>query len=266
MPRPKVVIVAGNGSETASLAISQVLQRSCRVGKDILIYQADSSNIQEAEFLLKKARSAILVLTHVGEYHAAKEFFAAEKSAVAFIEKLVKILPAQASLVLNFDDETIRDLKNQTSASTLAFGFGVRADIQATDVFLTQLPDLGTNFKINYEGNIVPVWLKNLFGKEHIYAALAGVAVGEISGLNLVEISGALKLYQGFPGRMKLIEGIKNTLILGQTRKENRRLGRYYRGWRVLSRNSRSHRRRGENFGRSAFHGRPPGQVLRRRS
>ena len=214
MPRPKVVIVAGNGSETASLAISQVLQRSCRVGKDILIYQADSSNIQEAEFLLKKARSAILVLTHVGEYHAAKEFFAAEKSAVAFIEKLVKILPAQASLVLNFDDETIRDLKNQTSASTLAFGFGVRADIQATDVFLTQLPDLGTNFKINYEGNIVPVWLKNLFGKEHIYAALAGVAVGEISGLNLVEISGALKLYQGFPGRMKLIEGIKNTLIL----------------------------------------------------
>ena len=207
-------MVVGGGRETAANSISQVLQRSFRVGKDVLVYQADSSNAKEAEFLLKNAKSVILVLTHVGEYHVDKEFFAAEKSAVAFIKNLVKLLPAQASLILNFDDETIRDIKNQTSVHVLAFGFGVRADIQATDVFVTQLTDLDTNFKINYEGNIVPVWLKNLFGKEHIYAALAGVAVGEISGLNLVEVSDALKSYQGFPGRMKLIEGIKNTLIL----------------------------------------------------
>ena len=214
LTRPKVVMVLGNGKETAAQAISQVLGRSSRAGKDVLVYQADASNEKEAEFLLKNAKSIILVLTRVGEYHTDKEFFAAEKPDIALIEKLIRVLPAQANLVLNFDDETIRDLKNQTSVSTLFFGFGVRANIQVTDVFLTQLPDLGTNFKINYEGNIVPVWLKHLFGKEHIYAALAGVAVGELSGLNLVQVSDALKSYQGLPGRMKLIEGIKNTLIL----------------------------------------------------
>ncbi|MFH1575412.1 MAG: cyanophycin synthetase [Candidatus Nealsonbacteria bacterium] len=214
LTKPKVVIVAGNGKETAAQAISQVLKHAFTISKDLLIYQADASNTQEAEFLLKKARSLILVVTHIGEYHSDKEFFAAEKSDAAFIEKLVKILPSQASLVLNFDDETIRDIKNQTSIHALTFGFGARAGIQATDIFLTQLPELGTNFKINYEGNIVPVWLKNLFGKEHIYAALAAVAAGEILGLNLVKISDALKSYQGLRGRMKLIEGIKNTLIL----------------------------------------------------
>ena len=211
------MMILGKGKEIASLAISQVLQPSLRVGKEILVYQVDPLNIKEAEFLLKNAGSIILVLTHMGEYHAEKEFFASEKSGVAFAERLVGILPKHGKLVLNFDDETIRDIKNRTSANTLAFGFGVRADIQATDVFLTQSPELGTNFKINYEGNIVPVWLKNLFGKEHIYAALAAVAVGELLGLNLVEISGSLKSYQGFPGRMKLIEGIKNTLILDDT-------------------------------------------------
>jgi len=214
LTRPKVVMIIGNGKETAAQAISQVLQHSFRVGKDILIYEVASSNIKEAEFLLKNARSIILVATHAGEYYIDKEFFAAQKSDVIFIEKLVKILPAQANLIFNFDDETVRDVKNQTSVKSLAFGFGVRADIQATDVFLTQSPDFGTNFKINYEGNIVPVWLRNLFGKEHIYAALAAVAVGEILGLHLVEISNSLKSYQGFPGRLKLIEGIKNTLIL----------------------------------------------------
>lgn len=212
--RPKVVLVAGNGRKSAAQAISKVLEPSFRVGKDILVFQADPSNVKEAEFILKKAKSVILVLTHVGEYQVDKEFFAAEKIEVAWIKKLVGMLPAQAKLVLNFDDETVRDIKNQTTINTLFFGFGARANIQATDVFLTQPPDLGTNFKINYEGNIVPVWLKNLFGKEHIYAALAGVAVGELSGLNLVEVSGALKSYQGFSGRLKLIEGIKNTLIL----------------------------------------------------
>jgi len=214
LTKPKAVIVAGKGKETAALAISQVLQRSFHLGKDVLVYQVDAAHVSEAEFLIKKAKSAVLVVTHAGEYETDKEFFSGEKSEIAFIDQLAQMLPEQARLVLNFDDEVVRDFKNQTKARVLNFGFGARAEIQASDVVFTQLPDLGTNFKINYEGNIVPVWLKNLFGKEHIYAALSAVAVGEILGLNLVEISDALKSYQGLPGRMKLIEGIKDTLIL----------------------------------------------------
>jgi len=214
LTKPKVVMIAGRGKETSAQAISRVLQRSFRLGKEIMIYQVDSKKLNEAQFLLKKARSVVLVVTHFGEYESDKEFFTAEKSETALIEQLVKYLPEQARLVLNFDDETVRDIKNQTNIRALNFGFGARAEIQSSDVVLTQLPDPGTNFKINYEGNIVPVWLKNLFGKEHIYAALSAVAVGEILGLNLVEISDALKSYQGMPGRLKLVEGIKGALIL----------------------------------------------------
>lgn len=192
LTKPKVVVIAGEGKETAFLAISQVLQRF------VLIYQTDMARVKEAEFLLKNSRSAILVAIHADEC----------------VEKLAAILPAQAQLVLNFDDDAVRDIKNKSKARILSFGLGARGEIKASDIVLTQVPTPGTNFKINFEGNIVPVWLKNLFGKENIYAALASTAVGELSGLNLVEISNALKSYQGFPGRMKLIEGIKNTLIL----------------------------------------------------
>lgn len=200
-------MIAGRGKETAARAIGQL-------NKDVLIYQVDAAHFNEAKFLLKNSRSVIFVATHLGEYEVDKEFFAGKKSDAVFIEELVKNLPAQARLIFNFDDEIIRDIKNQTNVNSLAFGFGMRADIQATDVLITQSPDFGTNFKINYEKNIVPVWLKNLFGKEHIYAALSAVGVGEILGLNLVEISAALKFYEGIPRRMKLVEGIKNTLIL----------------------------------------------------
>ena len=185
-----MVLVLGNGSKTAKEAISRVIERHFKIGKEIILCDRDTKDI---EFFLKKSRLAILVATHLGEYHPEKEFFAGDVKEAQEISKLISFLPGQASLVLNFDDETVRDLKNQSRANPLTFGFGMRADVRATDVLLTQFPASGTNFKINYDGNIVPCWLENLFGKEQIYAALAAAAVGEVLGLNLVEVSESLR-------------------------------------------------------------------------
>lgn len=209
--RPKVIIVTGQGKETAKEAITQLLQHHFKVGKEALIYQSDLKDVQEFKFLVKRASLTILVITQVGEYHPEREFFAGDINQVVGATKLAEILSAQAYLILNFDDETVREIKNKSRAHPLTFGFGRKADIRASDLVLT---GEGTNFKINYEGNIVPVWLEKLFGKEHVYAALATVAVGEVLDLNLVEISEALKSYQGLPGKMRLIKGIKNSWIL----------------------------------------------------
>ena len=166
LKRPKIVMVAGGAKETAKEAISQVLKPHFKVGKEILIID------QDFKFFIKHSRLPVLVVN-------------GDIAQISEITKLAEILPNYSYLVLNFDDEAIRDLKNKSRAHPLTFGFGTRADIRATDI--------GTNFKINYQGNIVPVWLEKLFGKEQIYAALAAVAVGDVFGLNLVEISEALK-------------------------------------------------------------------------
>jgi len=119
-------------------------------------------------------------------------------------------MPARGYLVLNFDDETVREIKDETNLKETTFGFQENADFRATDIKL----DTGTNFKVNYRGNIVPIWLDGLFGKEQIYAALATASVGSIFNLNLVAISQALKKYQSLPGKMRVIEGIKHSRIL----------------------------------------------------
>ncbi|MBI2450571.1 MAG: hypothetical protein HYV47_03495 [Candidatus Nealsonbacteria bacterium] len=209
--RPKVILVAGNGKKTAKEAISKVLNRYFKIGKEIVILDTDA---KDAELFLKRSRLPILVATHIGEYHPDREFFAGEMDQALEIEKLAEAIPAHGFLVLNFDDETIRDIKNKSIAHPLTFGFGSRANVSGTDIVLTQFPSLGTNFKINNDGNIVPCWLENLFGKENIYAALAAAAVGLALDLNLVEISEALKGYGGLLGRMKLAKGIKKSLIL----------------------------------------------------
>lgn len=203
--RPRVIIVAGNGARIAREAIAKI------TGKEIVVCGYDEKN---AGFFLKRSSFPILVVTHVGDYHPEKEFFAGDMKDIKKIEWAVSSLSPQGHLVLNFDDETVRELKDKSRAHPFDFGFGLRSDVRASDIVITQFPAPGTNFKFNYDGKIVPCWLENIFGKENVYAALVAAAVGLILGFNLVQISEALKNFHGLPGRMRLISGIKNSWVL----------------------------------------------------
>lgn len=208
--RPKVVVITGAGRACAKEAVLQVLKHYFKINKEILLLGSD----KDSEFFLKKSRLPILLVTRAGQYHPDKEFFAGSSADISRAENLAKALPERGYLILNFDDEAVRDLKSNINSSSLTFGFASRADLQATDVLLTHPPSMGTNFKMNYRGNTVPVWLERTFGKEQIYSALAAAALGKILDLNLVEVSEALKLYRSIPGKMQLIPGIKNSWIL----------------------------------------------------
>lgn len=210
LKKPKVVVVTGNGRFSAKEAIFQVLSPHFKIGKEILIFESGDKEIKKFEFFLKNSPRAILVITHIGDIPYDKEFFAGEKEEVKEVTLLAKTLPAQTNLILNFDDETVREINDITNLKTLTFGFSERTDFKASDVRL----NMGTNFKVSYKGNIVPVWLEKLFGKEQIYAAISAVTVGTIFDLNLVEISQALKNYFSLPGKMRLIEGQRKSFIL----------------------------------------------------
>jgi len=167
--------------------------------------------VKKFEFLLKKSKLPILVATHVGEIPPDKDFFAAERKETFQIKKLAKILPKRGFLILNFDDETIREIQDESLAQSLTYGFQEEADFWASDININLN---GTNFKMDYQENIIPFWLKNLFGKEQIYSALAAIAGGVAKEINLVEISQALRNYKSLPGKMRLIGGVKESSII----------------------------------------------------
>lgn len=212
--KPKIIIITGRGKACAAEAIFQVLRPHFKVGKltnfphslsfgqilgkEILIFETRIEKAENFNFLIKRASLPILLLTHIGDIPFDNDFFAGDREKITEIRKLARILPSQGYLILNFDDETVREIKDETNLQELTFGFQEGADFRATDINLNS----GTNFKINYKGNIVPIWLEKLFGKEQIYASLSAVSIGVIFDLNLVEISQLLKNYQGFAGKM----------------------------------------------------------------
>jgi hypothetical protein len=194
LKKPKLIIVAGKDKEAAAEAIYSVLKQYFRakkiqkinsksiLGAEVLIAPMETEAAEIFDYAAKKARLLVLVVTHIEEKKKAKEIFA-----------LAKALPYNAHLVLNFDDEMVREIDDLTNLRPITFGFQERADFQASDIRLNG----GTNFKINYHGNIVPFWLEKLLNKEQIYTVLAAGAVGIIFGLNLVKISQSLKDYKG---------------------------------------------------------------------
>lgn len=167
--RPCVILVVGKERSFAAEIISKILK-----DKNVLILRSETS-----DFFLKKSKLPILVIIDSDD-----------EKEISNIKRLAKIIPAQGFLVLNFDKDQIRDMKNISIAQCLTYGFYKKADLQISDLNITSD---GTNFKINYQDNIVPFWFKESLEKEHIYSILSGIAVGIISDINLVEISQSLR-------------------------------------------------------------------------
>ncbi len=194
--KPKVIIVAGKGRTFTTRAIYQVLRPHFRIEKlvektpNILsIFKKEIFLIEtglrspgfskKLNYWIKLSQLPILVVTRVDD-------------ETGETRKLAKMIPVYGFLILNFDDERIREINNIKSLKTLTFGFQEGADFRASDIHT----NTGINFKINYKGNIIPVWFKKPSGKEQIYGALAANSVGIIFGLNFIEISKALKNYK----------------------------------------------------------------------
>lgn len=187
-----------------------------------LIVEFGVDRPRDMDRVLTLAQPTIGVVTAIGEVPVHVEFFAGPKELADEKEKLVRSLPSNGHVILNYDDETVREMGARSRAPVITYGFDENAHVRASqEQFLIRDKDKdgaampeGTMFRLDYKGSSVPVRLLGAFGKPQIYAALAGAAVGIVSGMNLIEIAEALTRYTPPPGRMRLLEGIKNTHIL----------------------------------------------------
>lgn len=183
---------------------------------EVLVLEMGADKPGDIEYLTEIAPCKVGVLTFIS--HAHTEFFKTIKKISQEKRIIISHLKQDGFAVMNFDNEMVMQNIGATKAEVLTYGFKDGADLRATDVNLikdaqTGWPS-GLNFKVLYKGNVVPVFLPGVISKSSISAALAGLAVGTIFGVNLVEGSQALSKLQRLPGRMRLIEGVKHALVV----------------------------------------------------
>ncbi len=165
-------------------------------------------------------KSDVVIITAIGETPAHIEFFDSHKHLIEEKSKLIKTLKKDGLLILNNDDEIVSEMKTKTKSRVVTFGFKEDSDIKgsADSIFYTDegVPE-GLIFRIDEEGNSFPVVIEGVFGRNHVYASLGAFAFSSGLKLNMIEAINKLKNYNVPPGRMRLLKGINNSLIIDDT-------------------------------------------------
>ncbi len=184
----------------------------------ILEYGADRPG--DIEKLANNFKPNIAVVTAVGAIPVHVEFFDNPEALALEKSKLLKFLNADDHAILNADDHQVLEMQNKTIAKVTTFGFNEKSQVRVSD-FVIALDDeskpIGVGFKLNHNDSFVPVRLYNSLGQSQALAASAAAAVANVLGINLVETGMALEKYHGPAGRLRILKGIKNSLIIDDT-------------------------------------------------
>ncbi|HUT96051.1 MAG TPA: UDP-N-acetylmuramoyl-tripeptide--D-alanyl-D-alanine ligase [Candidatus Paceibacterota bacterium] len=185
---------------------------------DFLILEMGADKPGDIKYLLDFVHYKVGVITAVGEIPVHVEFFESPEKVAEEKGTLLKMMDKGGIAVLNYDDERVRRMPGNINVKTMTYGLDKKADVKATNYelkIINQGKNISElNFKLDFKGSSVPAKLINVLGYQHLYSAMAAAAVGIIFNVNLVEISEALKQIEPMPGRMRLLRGIKNTLIV----------------------------------------------------
>lgn len=182
-------------------------------------------------------KSDLVIITTIPEVPPHVEFFKSRDHLIEEKSGLINTLKKDGFLILNHDDKDVLDMKAKTKSRIFTYGFHAESDIYATnenifyvhknfenksivndiDTILDDTIPRGISFYITIGGASFPVIIEGVFGKNHIYASLIALSVAHALDLNILTSISALKNYDIPKGRMNLLKGEKNTLIIDDT-------------------------------------------------
>jgi UDP-N-acetylmuramoyl-tripeptide--D-alanyl-D-alanine ligase len=185
---------------------------------DYAVLELGASHRGEIASLAQLCLPKVGVITQIGDAHLGG--FGSRQSIAESKAELLAALPPDGRAVLG-DDPWLRNMAEDCKAVVNWVGLSDGCDVHAR--FIKSEPGyltfrvvtsansphaLGTPFRI-------PVW-----GRHHITAALAAIAVGRMMGFDLHEMADALEHYQPLPMRCEVLH-IRGATVINDTYNAN---------------------------------------------
>lgn len=196
---------------------------------DMLVLEMGADKPSDIKYLVELAAPRVGIVTTIGDEPSHIEFFKDVDQLAREKLRIMRKLTADGWAIINRDDVYCRAAENELKAQVLSISTKLAADIQAVEIEYAHDPRQltvqssgeggaktpnGLRFKFRRDGNVVPCFLPGALGEPAVYAALFAAAVGTVYGLNLVQISEALRSYTQPPGRMNVIAGVHDSVII----------------------------------------------------
>ncbi len=168
----------------------------------------------------------VAVMTRLSKVPVHVEFFSSPQAVMQEKGKLLKAVKPDGVVVLNGDDEDVLAFRDTVPVRTIVFSAqgttegGVTASQYSVEYAphngLDAFP-VGITFELAYDDTRTPVSIRGTLGTQHIYTALAAMAVGVSQGLEINKLARAFLDHEPPPGRLRVLEGVKKTVILDDT-------------------------------------------------
>lgn len=200
-----------NSIENFLTMASRVFKVSPKIDKAIL--ELDPKNSQEVDNLKEFVKFKTLAITNFSQL---KESFPeeSEKTAAAY-EELIKVLGLDGTLVLNWEDASVRRFGDKFSGSNVIFyGFdGKNCHVWASNM---RIENYQTIFELNYGVERVEI-RSNLLGFHQIIPILSACAIAINLGFSLISIKKGVEKLESLEGRMEVVTGLNNSIIVDDT-------------------------------------------------
>jgi UDP-N-acetylmuramoyl-tripeptide--D-alanyl-D-alanine ligase len=186
-----------------------------------LILEIDADKPGDLQRVAHFIKPDILVLTAMGRVPAHIELFGTLDSFIAEHAHIIQAVSRDGVIVYTSDDETVAQMLKGTPVDTLSCAAGTPADIKGDDISVIYGNDkkspVGMSFTITSGGHTESVTVYDALGSGYVYASLYAYAVGTRLAVPFSTIGKSLNQIKAISGRMRILSGIKDTLIIDDT-------------------------------------------------
>lgn len=191
---------------------------------EILILELAADRPGDIAYLTSFIQPDAAVVTAIGEMPVHLEFFPERDSYISEKANVVKSLKPRGAAILNYDDLSVRELRDRvpTDRTRIYYGFQAGAEIRISDFSYrvpssaAEIEEAGMEFRVEdrLASESADFKVSRTLGLAPLYAVLAGIAVGRVFGVLLKDMASALAKFKTLPQRLELLAGVKNSIII----------------------------------------------------
>lgn len=169
--------------------------------------------------LTKWIKPDVAVITRLPDVPVHVEFFSSPEEVVYEKLLLLDALKSEGIFVYNNDDEKVREAAQAIRQQSIGYS---RYSLSQFTVSGDQIVydggrPVGIEFTLTHLDRAALMRVNGSLGVQHAYNCASATAVGSVFGIGIEDAMPALREQALPPGRMRLLRGIKDTLIIDDT-------------------------------------------------
>lgn len=183
---------------------------------EVLILETGIDRPGDMDKLTSWIKPDVVVLTRLPAIPVHVEYFSSPQAVIDEKMKLVHALKPDGVFIYNNDDTLITNQLPEVLPRKVGFARYLDTDFTTQSdqiVYADDIP-IGVRFTLRHLENTYTVNIDRTVGTQHLYACSAALAVADELSIPLPAAVESLETLQTPPGRMRLLAGLKSTIII----------------------------------------------------